>query len=337
MTKSKSIALCAASAAGALTLTTVGIAPASADSSEPSSDLTSAVELFARKGKTTPTSESARLHADLDAISGGQRSAKAITSDSDYYVNDTHVDAYYDTYAVPGLIGSSLAVPRSDGSKVLAVGALDTYSDGYMTIPGAAALMIDTNGDADTDFMAMTPEAYMTLDSVYSTPIARKVAGNWVNTGYSAMWLRGDDYYGVALDWRALGLTNVRWTFGVIDSSGETDFAPDTFSSPIDLGSGQVVTPPPGSGSIQSAPAKVGAVSVRKHKRRTTLDWPNTAGARSYRIKVSTNGSKYKTWGAVGSSKVTIATKSGKRYRVAISAKNAAGFGLTRYKSFTAR
>lgn len=339
----KYLAACAATTAGAIAITGLALAPASASASDVGIDITSAARQFDREGRRISDGSSAELRAAMEGVATAKRSAKAVTSDNDYYIRDTYTDAYYDTYAVPGLLGSSVAVPRSNGANLLGVGLLDAYSSGSMTISGGAALLIDANADGQTDYMAMTPDSYMSLDSGYTSPISRKVSGNWVSTGQSAVWLRGDDYYGVSLDWKALGVKNVQWTFGVMDPSGDSDFAPDAYGSTIDLGYGQSVapapTPPPstGGGSVQSLPAKVGAITVTKRKGRTKIDWPNTPGAQSYRVKVSTNGSKYRTWGTVGSSKATLSTKAGRNYSVAVQAKNAAGYGQARYRTFRSR
>jgi hypothetical protein len=282
---------------------------------------------------------SSDLASSLDAVASTRRTAKAITSDNDYFIRDTYADDYYDTYAVPGLIGASIAVPRTNASTLLGVGMLDTYSSGYMTTSGGAGLLIDANADGLTDYMALTPDSYMSLDTGYTTAITKKVGSSWVSTGQTAMWLRSDDYYGVALEWKGLGIKDVRWTFGIIDSAGDTDYAPDQYATPVDLAYGQAVTPPPpsGGGAVTSLPAKVGKLSVTKRKGRTSVSWPKAAGATSYQVKVSTNGSKYKTWGKTRSSKATISTKSGKAYSVAVRAKNSVGYGQFRYKSFAAR
>ena len=338
MTK-KHLTFCAATAAGAIAFTGLTVAPASADTNDQRSALTAAADQMHDTGTKASGKASQALSTALDGLSSTKRSAKAVTSDSDYFLRDTYSDDYYDTYATPGLLGASVAVPRSNGSTMLGVGLLDTYSSGYDTVSGSAALLIDANADGSTDYIAMTPASYMSLDTGYQAPITKRVGSSWVSTGQTATWLRGSDYYGVAFDWKALGVKNIQWSFGTMDSYDNTDFAPDDYGTPIDLGQGQSITPPPTGGgeTVQSLPSKVGKITVTKRKGRTKLDWANTPSAYSYRVKILGKGAKYKTWGYVSSSKVTLKTKPGKYYSIEITAENGLGYGKPQYKSFTSR
>lgn len=176
----------------------------------------------------------------------------------------------------PELTGAGLVVypedpvTQGDDSSVLVI----VSTTDAQTLSGDwSEVWLDTTGDEVDDYRIISPAVYMDQDAGYMAPIEWNNAGTWTTTGEGALVVRFADGYGVAFDWRALGLTSVRFITGLVDEPGLLwDQAPDDYSGglvslpqPAAPSAPQAASAVPGDGSATvswAAPAAHGTALV---------------------------------------------------------------------------
>lgn len=216
-----------------------------------------------------------------------ERKAMTLESRAGYHIYDYEYDGY-DSVAYPELLGAVATVATDSPDRFIVAGVTETYTSGY----SRAYLHLDTNGDGNTDYITGTPTSYMGLDLGYSMPIGKVNSDNTVTlTTQNASWLRTDDGYGVSIAWRSLGVQNVRWSMGTVDSYGDSDYVPNLWSGTLDLMTGQypppVATPP---ATTTNKPSSVRLTVKRNGFRSVKAKWTKSAGATKYSVQLRSRG-----------------------------------------------
>jgi hypothetical protein len=215
---------------------------------------------------------------------------------------DRHDDPSPHQTKSPDLIGSVMAVypddPATTGNESSVVGFLGATS-GPSLAGDWAEVDLDLNGDAVDDLSVTTPAVFMNLDQDYWVPVRRWDGASWVETGASALWRRAVDSYVVAFDWRALGLSSVRYVLGLADEPVSTwDWAPDDYvGGPVALAPATEVQQPAPPVTRPSPPQGAGAVPGDAS---ATVSWtpPATSGTSAvsgYRVTAIPGGAVCET------------------------------------------
>jgi hypothetical protein len=214
---------------------------------------------------------------------------------------DRHDDPTPHASKSPDLIGSVMAVypddPTTSGDESSVVGFLGATS-GPSLSGDWAEVDLDVNGDAVDDLRVTTPNLYMDLEQDYWVTVMRWDGASWTSTGASALWRRRGDAYVVAFDWRQLGLSSVRYVFGLADEPISTwDWAPDDYvGAPVALSPAstqQPVAPVIAPSAPQEAMAVPGDASA-------TVSWkppanPGSAAVTGYRVTAIPGGATCET------------------------------------------
>lgn len=202
-----------------------------------------------------------------------QRGSGLHAAASDFLVYDEHADPAGDAALTPDLTGALMAVLANDPttsydeSRVLVIAGETSTTTVESDVP---EVDLDLDGDSQDDLWLPSPDGALPLGEPVGGGIWTHASGDWVDTGQVAAWTRVAEGYLVAFDYRDLGLTAARFTFGLSDTAegSVVDWAPDDYtgapvalpsavpSSPQDVhalagdGRAKVIwTPPANSGS----------------------------------------------------------------------------------------
>lgn len=195
--------------------------------------------------------------------------------DTEFLVWDEHVDPVGDSTLVPELTGAFMGVPaddpttQDDESSLLLIGAV---TSGPTVDTDFAIATLDLDGDSVDDLGVPTPDGPIPFDEAVASTIWTFDSGSWEDTGVPCAWMRETDGYIVGFDYRSIGLTAARFTFGLADSDVvAVDWAPDNYTgAAVEL----PTTPPTSPRNVQavagdraaqvswSAPADAGSTPV---------------------------------------------------------------------------
>lgn len=212
--------------------------------------------------------------------SKGDVSSRALINDPNYWVWDQQYDSNFDSAAYPELGSSAMAVSKSNPSSLLIAGLGSPTSSGSLTEgDGYVSVLLDTNGDDQSDFGVITPSAYMYTGSTYISHIYRFVGESTIDTGLTGAWSRTTDGWAVSLPWQSMGISSARYVMGLKDSFGDRDWSPNTYGNNVQLSGVVGVNPtaPPSPVSQQVAGKVPTKVNV-KSKKNVSLPTTTNAG-----------------------------------------------------------
>lgn len=257
----------------------------------------------------------------------GQVSTRSLVSDPDYWVFDEEYDSITDSFAYPELGSSAMAVSKAAPDRLSIVGLGSPYSDGTLTQSGYLGVLLDTDGDGQSDYGTVTPTVYMGLSSAYSSNIYRLIGGTTFNTGLTATWVRTSGGWVVSLPWQTMGITGARYMMTLVDGYGDRDWSPNTYGTYAQLaGVVGYVPPAPPAPIAQSVAGSVPASAKAKRNKKVSLPARTNAGTKlrwasqtPKVCKIAKNGKLVLT-GKKGKCKIT-ATAAGSDTRLALTRK----------------
>lgn len=235
----------------------------------------------AADGSSTPASTTAVDQGIFDKLT--KPSPRALVNDPDYWVFNQEYDSPTDSAAYPELGSSALGVSKAYPDLMTVVGLASPYSDGYLTRDGGnIAVLLDTNGDGQSDYGTITPITYMGLSTGYSATIYRFIGSSTVSTGLTAIWTRSSGAWGVSFPWKSMGISGARYVMSLKDQYGDTDWSPSVFGTYAQLAGvvGYVPPPPPPPAPAPVAQSVSGRVPASaKAKRNKKVSLPSTTNA----------------------------------------------------------
>lgn len=155
---------------------------------------------------------------------------------------------------------------------------IPTSDDGYV----AAYLRRPGGGDDDLATFYPDSSASSGTDEILEFD---EGLDRYVETGIETEWIRGDDYWAVAIPWQEAGLSKVSISMRVQDEDGDKDDAPDDYSELLDL-EGALGSAPEPTPQRPGAPTQVTAKSIGPDSVSVSFTPPRpTSGITDYEIQ----------------------------------------------------